>query len=79
MQQLKAIKPLSGNYGRVEPGAVFFCQDDIAEQLEARGLAYRYYPPAPRRDPESFVPTYKTKVIAPEQTASFRPPMAKGK
>lgn len=73
MPRLKANTQLYGDYngrttgvraGLILAGEVFDATDEQAEQLEARGLAYRYSPPRPPV-PEiaSFVPTYDTKVI----------------
>ena len=73
MPQLKAIRPISGDYrgratgvysGLIREGEVFTATDEQAEHLEANGLAYRYTPPRPPA-PEiaSFVPAYDTKVI----------------
>lgn len=75
MPKLKANSAIFGDYnsitsgvrsGLVHPGEIFDATDEQAESLEARGLAYRYYPPAPKRaDPETFQPQYQTKVITP--------------
>ena len=67
MQTLKALRPLSGKYGHVHPGAMFTCDDETAEQLEARGLAYRHRPPKVHTAPvESFIPQgYETKILPP--------------
>ena len=67
MPQLKALRPLNGKYGHIHPGGIFTCDDESAESLEARGLAYRYYPPMV---PRPTALQYETKVITAEQ-----PPM----
>jgi hypothetical protein len=70
MIQLIAIKPLSGSYGHVHPGQVFSTNEAAAMDLESRGLAYRYFSPAPIQrnyDTASFMPQYATKAIVPDE------------
>lgn len=40
--KLSAIRPLSGSYGKVSPGAPFVTDNRTAESLMSRGLAERY-------------------------------------
>jgi hypothetical protein len=71
---LQANRPLAGNYGHVHPGATFLATEQDALELESKGLAMRPYA-APQQvtawTPETFKPTYSTKVVVPEQ-----PPVA---
>lgn len=59
MIKLTALRPLTGDYGRVREGEAFEVPDEAtAESLEARGLAERYReakqtpPPANKMMPE---------------------------
>lgn len=67
----------SGEFGRVEPGQVFYTQfPDTANALLRRGQAERYVPPPvnyiPPLDPPKAM-TYETKVITPEEPKRGRP------
>jgi len=68
MPLLKALRTLSGDYGRVTEGQQFEVSEEIAEQLEARGLASRVRVAPPTQPTiESFQPVYDTKVILPRK------------
>lgn len=60
---LRALKPLSGDWGRTPEGGIFTTYDRAAEQLEARGLAERYYPPDP---PKMEAPPENKMLAVPE-------------
>lgn len=47
LQSIKmvALMPLCGDYGRPTTGDVFETNEEVAESLEARGMACRYLPP----------------------------------
>jgi len=58
--KLTALRPLSGPYGRPNPGQEFTTDSDTAEELEAQGLAERYRPPStPKMQPA----TYENKML----------------
>jgi hypothetical protein len=73
MPKLKANSIIYGDYagrtrgvrtGLIHTGEIFDATEEQADSLEARGLAYRYYPPMVPR-PEAL--QYQTKVITAEQ------------
>lgn len=47
--RLTALRPLYGDYGRVQAGQSFETDSETAESLEARGLAERYRQPVDLR------------------------------
>lgn len=49
MIELKAIRPLSGSYGKVNPGQRFFAAPGQAKNLIERGLAEKVAAPAQDR------------------------------
>ena len=68
MIKLTALKPLSGDYGRVRPGDAFEVSDEsTAESLESRGLAERY-----REAKQMPAPANKMMPEAENKTAFFR-------
>lgn len=62
MVELQALRPLHGNYGTVRRGQKFRCTEEIAQDLESRGLARR--------------PVVETKMLvaAPENKAAAASP-----
>lgn len=46
MALLTALRQLHGDYGSVNAGETFVVSEDLAEELEARGLVERYRMPA---------------------------------
>jgi hypothetical protein len=65
MKVMKALRPLSGSYGHVHPNEQFTVSDDIAEELEMRGLAVRFY------DPVKWIPIKPLTYEAPELPLSY--------
>lgn len=73
--QYQAIRPLYGDFGKVDPGQVFDVPDWAAKrmrELEAKGLVVRYRAPRPR-------PVIDPKAVTQYQNKAIQPPMAKGK
>jgi hypothetical protein len=65
--KLRAIRSLTGDYGRVEPGGTFTTDSRTAERLESRGLAERFRPPEPLPTLEEIqrqIAQYRAKAIA---------------
>jgi hypothetical protein len=70
MKVMKALRPLSGSYGHVHPNEQFTVSDDIAEELEMRGLAVRFY------DPVKWIPIKPLTYEAPELPLSYETKMS---
>lgn len=62
---MKALRPLTGEYGRKNPGERFVTNSQHAETLAAKGLAEYYYPPVEAMYTAPKPPDRETKVIVP--------------
>lgn len=62
--KLTALRPLSGPYGRPNPGQEFITDSDTAEDLESQGLAERYRPPV------KMAALYQNKALRPHANKS---------
>lgn len=66
MVLLKALRPLTGDYGKVSPGEIFEAEDDVAVSLESRGLAERFH------FASKMQPAHENKMVKPEANKAWK-------
>ena len=79
---LIANRALTGNYGHREAGESFTTDNRTAENLEARGLARRYFPPPPVKmtaPPENKMLAVDQNKAEPIRRGPGRPPGSKNR
>lgn len=78
MTKLIALRTLSGKHGVVYAGQPFEREEADAQDLESRGLAYRYREPVVKQyAPETFLPAaFENKAVLPEETKTPEPDKA---
>lgn len=64
--EMRAIRPLSGDYGRKAPGERFVTDDRTAMRLASKGAAEYYFPPLPRFEVAPRIQEER-KIIVPQQ------------